>query len=122
VPPSLPTILFAEDDAALRDVVNRALSDQGFQVFAVPDAIDALHILALHWIDLLLTDIVMPGLDGVELARRAKRTQPGIKVLFTTGYVRRAIERQAQQQGRVLTKPVRAAEMVGEIDALLAAR
>jgi DNA-binding LytR/AlgR family response regulator len=60
-------------------------------------------------------------MDGVELARHAK-VQPSIKILFATGYVQRAVEHDTRQLGRVLLKPVRAAKMVREIEALLASR
>jgi CheY-like chemotaxis protein len=122
MPVALPTILFVEDESAVRDVVIRMLSERGFRVLAASNGHDALRILEMRHVDLLFADIVMPGIDGVELARRAKAMQPGIKILFTTGYAQRATERQARQQGRVLFKPVRAGEMVREIEALLATR
>lgn len=122
MPVALPTILFVEDESAIRDVVIRMLSEKGFRVLAAGDGHDALRILEMRHVDLLFSDIVMPGIDGVELARRAKAMQPGIKILFTTGYAQRATERHAGQQGRVLFKPVRAGEMVREIEALLATR
>src|SRR5713226_9548946 len=83
------------------------------------DAYDAVRILAEHHVDLLFTDIVMPGMDGVQLARQAKVMQPAIKVLFTTGYAQRAAERQAMRLGRVLFKPLRHAELIREVEMLL---
>jgi two-component system, cell cycle response regulator CpdR len=72
-------------------------------------------------VDLLFADIVMPGMDGVQLARQAKLMQPGLKVLFATGYAQRATERAAMRVGRVLFKPLREAEVIREVEALLAA-
>ncbi len=113
------TILFVEDETPVRDVVIRMLSAKGLRVFAAADAYDAVRILAEHHVDLLFTDIVMPGMDGVQLARQAKVMQPAIKVLFTTGYAQRAAERQAMRLGRVLFKPLRHAELIREVEMLL---
>jgi two-component system cell cycle response regulator CpdR len=117
-----PTILFVEDESAVRDVVVRTLSEKGFRVLAASNARDALRILDVLQIELLFTDIVMPSMDGVELARHAKAVQPDIRILFATGYMQRAVERGTRQLGRVLLKPVREAKMVREIEALLAPR
>ena len=113
------TILFVEDESDLRDLVMGMLSAKGFRVFVAADGIDALHILHRHHVDLLFTDIVMPGINGVLLARHAKDLQPGLKVLFTTGYVQRAIERNAVLYGPVLFKPLRHTEIIQEVEALL---
>ena len=97
----------------------RMLSEKGFRAFAAADAYDAVRILASHRVDLLFTDIVMPGMDGVQLARQAKVMHPAIKVLFATGYAQRAAERQAMRLGRILFKPLRQAELMREVEALL---
>ena len=113
------TILFVEDESELRDLVMSMLLSKGFQVLVAPDGVDALHILRRQHIDLLFTDIVMPGINGVLLARQAKDLQPGLKVLFTTGYVQRALERNAVLYGPVLFKPLRHTEIIQEVEALL---
>ncbi len=114
------TIVFAEDDFAVRGIVVEALKAKGFRVFPAADGHEALRLLAAHPVDLLLADIVMPGLDGVQLARKAKQMHPAIKVLFTTGYSQRAAEREAMRHGRLLFKPVRHPELTREIETLLA--
>jgi CheY-like chemotaxis protein len=119
--PAAYTILFVEDETPVRDLVIRILSEKGFRVFAASDAHEALRLLAAHPIDLLFTDVVMPGMDGVQLARQAKRLSPTIKVLFTTGYAQRAAERQAMRFGRILFKPVRQPELLREVGMLLGA-
>jgi two-component system, cell cycle response regulator CpdR len=116
------TILFAEDDTAVRDVVVEILTEKGFRVLLASDGYEAVRLLAEHHVDLLLTDIVMPDMDGVQLARQAKVMRPRIKVLFTTGYAERAVERDARHEGRVLLKPMHAADLAREIETLLAAR
>ena len=68
---------------------------------------------------MLLTDIVMPGKTGVDLAAEAKRLRPEIKVLFVTGYAPRATEQAAMRLGKTLYKPVRAPELFREVRALL---
>jgi two-component system, cell cycle response regulator CpdR len=118
---SSPTILVVEDDTAVRDVVIRMLSENGFGVLSAEDGYDALFILAEHHVDLLLADIVMAGVDGVQLARQVKLTRPGLKVLFTTGYAQKARERDAMRYGKVLFKPLRQAEIIREVDSLLSA-
>lgn len=114
------TILLAEDDSAVRGVVIAALAARGFRVLAAADGHEALRLLGAYPVDLLLADIVMPGLDGVQLARKAKQMHPAIKVLFTTGYAQRAAERDAMRYGRLLFKPVRQRELTREVEALLA--
>ena len=113
------TVLFVEDESDLRDLVMGMLLAKGFRVFVAADGVDALHILRQHHVDLLFTDIVMPGINGVLLARHAKDVQPGLKVLFTTGYVQRALERNAVLYGPVLFKPLRHTEIIQEVEALL---
>jgi len=113
------TVLFVEDESDLRDLVMGMLLAKGLRVFAAADGIDALHILHRHHVDLLFTDIVMPGINGVQLARYAKDLRPGLKVLFTTGYVQRALERNAVLYGPVLFKPLRHSEIIQEVEALL---
>ncbi len=115
------TILVVEDDTAVRDLLMRILSEKGLGVLTASDGYEALRILAERPVDVLFADIVMAGIDGVRLARQAKLMRPGIKVLFATGYPQKATERNAMHVGRVLYKPLRAVEVVREVEALLAA-
>jgi len=79
-------ILVAEDDAAVQTFVGRALAHRGHQVTTVDDGIQALERLGSDRYDLLITDIVMPGLDGIGLALRVARDYPALRVLLMTGY------------------------------------
>src|SRR3546814_10722216 len=72
-------ILLAEDDASMREFLAKALRNAGHHVVAVGDGLDAMESLDGFRADLLLADVVMPGLDGIELARRAAKLQPGLK-------------------------------------------
>ncbi len=100
-------ILVAEDEAAVSAFVVRALATQGHDVKAVTDGIAAVGALATEKFDLLLTDIVMPQLDGIALALKAGKDYPEMKILLMTGY---SAERQrahnlAALVNRVVTKP-----------------
>lgn len=79
-------ILIAEDDNAVREFVRRALARAGYAVVAVPDGLTALDALAEGKFDLLLTDVVMPGLDGIALALKVKKDQPDLRILLMSGY------------------------------------
>ena len=84
-------ILVAEDERAVREFVCRALDQEGHTVTSVEDGLEALSQLAIREFDLLLTDIVMPGMDGIALALKVARDQPDLPILLMSGY---AIERQ----------------------------
>ena len=117
--PYVYTVLFVEDDTAVRQLVIQMLAEKGFAVLSAPDAYVALRILAERHVDLVFADVVMPGMDGFELAQRARKLRPGIKVLFTTGFPARAAECEAMGYGRLLFKPVRQAELLLEVETSL---
>ena len=81
------SVLVVEDNEALRRIVTRQLGELGYRVLAAGNAAAGLELLDRQSIDLLLTDIVMPGgINGRELARRAGQRWPGIKIVFTSGF------------------------------------
>jgi CheY-like chemotaxis protein len=82
-------ILLAEDDNAVRAFVTRALEHDGHEVTAVEDGSLALEALSKRGFDMLLSDIVMPELDGVALALKVAKDYPGLPVLLMTGYAER---------------------------------
>ena len=79
-------ILLAEDDAAMRQYLVRALEKSGYQVVSVDRGTAAIPHLEVGGFDLLLTDIVMPEMDGIELAQKAAIICPDIRVMFITGF------------------------------------
>ena len=79
-------ILVAEDEAAVRSFVTRALVAHGHEVDAVADGALALEALAAGSYDLLLTDVVMPVMDGIALALKVSRDHPGLRILVMSGY------------------------------------
>jgi len=115
-------ILLAEDDASMREFLAKALRNAGHHVVAVGDGLDAMESLDGFQADLLLADVVMPGLDGIELARRAAKLQPGLKVMFITGFAAVALKNRDQtpQGARILSKPFHLRHLVEEVDSILA--
>jgi CheY-like chemotaxis protein len=89
------TILVVEDDAGVRHMMTRALEDAGYRVVPAAGAAEAIEVVShtSEKISLLLTDIVMPGKNGRELAEQVEELSPGIPVLFTSGYTDGEIER-----------------------------
>ena len=116
-------ILLAEDDPSMRDFLSRALSKAGHVVEAVPDGVAALARLESGEYDLLLADIVMPGVDGIDLAKRASADAPGLKVMLITGFAAVALRAKSvlDPGAKVLSKPFHLRAIVDEIDKLLAA-
>ena len=115
-------ILLAEDDDSLRGFLARALERAGHDVTACPDGEEAVTHLDEPW-DLLLTDIVMPGIDGIEVARQAAAKHPGLRIMFITGFAAVALNSDSQtpKNAKVLSKPVHLRELVSEVNKMLAA-
>jgi PAS domain S-box-containing protein len=117
------TILVVEDDKDVRSYLLEVLRDLNYRVIGAPDPIAALGILenSSMKVDLMLTDVVMPGINGRELATRARDLRPGLKVLFMSGYSRNAVV----HQGRVdldvqlIQKPVSLHELSTRIRDML---
>jgi signal transduction histidine kinase len=85
-------ILVVEDQEHVRNMSVDSLRELGYEVMQAPGAVDALEALARHpKVDLLFTDVVMPDMNGRELADLARKQRPGLRILFTTGYTRNAI-------------------------------
>ena len=110
-------ILLAEDDGSMREYLARALERQGYAVTAVDRGTAALPLIEQQSFDLLLTDIVMPEMDGIELAQRAAAIQPAMRVMFITGFAAVALKTgQTQPQAKVLSKPFHLRDLVLEVD------
>ena len=114
-------ILLAEDDDSLRAFLTRALERAGYEVRSCADGEEAITHLGERW-DLLLTDIVMPGVDGIEVARQAAARQPDLRIMFITGFAAVALTAaQATPQAKVLSKPVHLRDLVNEVERMVAA-
>lgn len=117
-------VLLAEDDAAVREFVRRALSHDGHEITAVDDGTEALEALAEADYDLLVTDIVMPGLDGIALALKVAKERPELPILLMTGY---AAERQRAHNlealiHQVISKPFTLRDVCEAVSDALATR
>jgi two-component system cell cycle response regulator CpdR len=123
-PSRLPVkrILLAEDDESMRGFLERALAKAGYEVIAFANGKEAHERLLEEPFSLLLTDIVMPQMDGIELARRASELDPLIKIMFITGFAAVTLNTnsRAPKNARVLSKPFHLKDLVREIDRLLA--
>jgi len=116
-------ILLAEDDDNMRAFLARALERAGHAVDAVGDGDAALALAGTADFDLLLADVVMPGIDGIELARRVSALLPELRIMFITGFAAVALNQPGftRRQPRVLAKPFHLRQLVEEIDKVLAA-
>ena len=116
-------ILLAEDDESLRKFLAQALVRAGHAVTDFGDGSDAYECLKGVRFDLLLTDIVMPGMDGIELAKRAVELNEALKIMFITGFAAVALHpsSNAPKQAKVLSKPFHLREIVAEVDRMIAA-
>jgi len=123
-PPGHETLLVVEDEPAVRRAVQRNLERLGYRVLAAHDGEDALRITeAEGGIDLLLSDVVMPGIDGPELACRLRARWSDLPVLFVTGYSADRLARTGAigPHDRVLEKPYQLDELTRTIRAMLEA-
>jgi CheY-like chemotaxis protein len=109
------TILIAEDDLPIREVVVEVLREHGFRVLVADGADAALRVLIEHQVDLLLTDVVMPGVNGFDLALHAKSIRPDLRALYMTGYYDEQAADKGILYGRVIQKPFGAGELLAEI-------
>ena len=115
-------ILLAEDDESLRGFLERALERAGYTVVSSANGQEAFERLQEEPFTLLLTDIVMPCMDGIELARRAGEIAPDMKIMFITGFAAVTLntDNAAPDHARVLSKPFHLRDLVAEVDRLLA--
>jgi two-component system cell cycle response regulator CpdR len=110
-------ILLAEDDAVMREYLARALERSGYAVTPVDRGTAAIPLIETEHFDLLLTDIVMPEMDGIELAQRAAELAPDLRVMFITGFAAVTLKAgKTLPQARVLSKPFHLRDLVLEVD------
>lgn len=109
-------ILLAEDEDAMRTYLARALENAGFEVVAVDRGTAAIPLLESESFDLLLSDIVMPEMDGIELAQRCGEISPATKVMFITGFAAVTLKASREApQAKVLSKPFHLKDLVLEV-------
>jgi two-component system cell cycle response regulator CpdR len=112
-------ILLAEDDPSMRSYLARALERSGYEVISVDRGTAALPLIESQPFDLLLTDIVMPEMDGIELAQKAAAAAPDMRVMFITGFAAVALKAgKSAPSAKVLSKPFHLRDLVAEVDRL----
>jgi CheY-like chemotaxis protein len=119
------TILLVEDEVSLRDIARELLEASGYSVITAANGAEALAVAAERVagpIDLLLTDVVMPGMSGPALARRIRALWPDVNVLYMSGYSHEAVEKQGllEPGTRLLAKPFSLSTLVRGVEETLA--
>ena len=119
----MASILLAEDDDGMRGFLAKALEKAGHKVMSFAEGLSAYEEIKQKSYDLLLTDIVMPEMDGIELARRAAELDPAMKIMFITGFAAVALhpDSRAPKDAKVLSKPFHLKDLVAEVDKMMAA-
>jgi len=117
-------VLVVEDDEAVRRLVKRVLRERGYQVLEACDGIEAMRLCESHpaSIDVVLTDVVMPGMTGGDVSRAIARVRPAAKVLYMSGHAEDVVARQVLAAARApfLPKPFTPELLVRAMDDLLA--
>jgi two-component system cell cycle sensor histidine kinase/response regulator CckA len=117
------TILFVDDEPGIRDLTVEYLTSRGYTVLSAENGDRALEVVCAHQgpIHALITDAIMPGIDGVTLARRLSELRPGIKVLYVSGYSGgpRVIEELIERGEAFMQKPFVLAVLLGKLREIL---
>ena len=126
----MPHILLAEDDNSMRQFLELALTRAGHKITACANGLEAIELIKKQdtSFDMLLADIVMPGMDGIELSQKATEILPGLKVMFITGFAAVAMGQRntanisgaAPGHARILSKPFHLNDLVSQVEELLA--
>jgi two-component system cell cycle sensor histidine kinase/response regulator CckA len=116
------TVLVVEDDAAVLSIIRRALSARGLRVLEAHNGIEALDVLATGQADLLITDVIMPRMGGLELARTLRRDGSRMPILLVSGHVEGVVEAMDSLDGpvRFLQKPFSPDQMFTVVAGMLA--
>jgi CheY-like chemotaxis protein len=113
------TVLVVDDEPAMRALTRRMLEGEGYRVYEAADGLDALAILAEGWgVDVMVTDIRMPRMDGRELASRLTTHSPRIPIVFMSGYD--VYLGPVDLPGPILAKPFRSDQLTALVRQLLA--
>jgi DNA-binding response OmpR family regulator len=114
----LPTILLVEDDDDLRAVVAAILAEPGYTVLTAIDGYHALRVLVDRVVHLMITDVLMPGISGFELARQAKLMRPRLHVIYLSGRASKP-DRLGPIYGPLVRKPVRGGDLLALIERVI---
>ena len=118
-----PLVLVVEDEAQVRQLVREILARKGYVVLDAPGPAEALALSATHaaTIHLLLTDLVMPGLNGRQLAERVLESRPDVRVLYMSGYPGGVIAERGvlEEDAEFLAKPITPAALLAKVGEVL---
>lgn len=122
------TILLVEDEELLRAGVQEVLEIQGYKVITAPDGEQALACLAAEPIDLIITDLVMPKMDGIDFVKQLREIKPDLPVIVVSGSTRNIMQRygidsiQVPGANASLPKPFKSVDLIEQVRQLLASR
>ena len=122
------TILLVEDEELLRAGVQEMLELHGFKVITAPDGQQALACLAAHPVDLVITDLVMPQMNGIDFVHQLRTTSPAVPVIVVSGSTRNVMQRygidtiQVPGSDASLPKPFKSSDLLTQVRQLLAGR
>ncbi len=119
-------VLVVEDDAGIRELVREMLDEAGYEVYTASHASQALNFVTTHslTVDLLLTDVVLPGVSGIDLAETLKSMQPRMRILFASGYSDHALLRHGSldRAATFISKPFSARALLSVVGEMMTAR
>jgi two-component system cell cycle sensor histidine kinase/response regulator CckA len=119
------TILLVEDEDGLRQLNARGLTSRGYTVLEAANGVEAIEVLERHQgdIDLVVSDVVMPEMDGPTLLRELRSRNPALKIIFVSGYAEDAFQKHLPADGQFafLAKPFTLKQLVNEVKETLAA-
>lgn len=128
MPQTKATILLVEDEELLRAGVQEVLEIQGYKVITAPDGEQALACLGAQTIDLVITDLVMPKMDGVDFVKQLREIKPDLPVIVVSGSTRNIMQRygidsiQVPGANASLPKPFKSVDLIEQVRLLLASR
>ena len=120
---TLPTVLIADDDRSIRTVLTQALGRSGYQVRSTGNAATLWRWVEDGEGDLVITDVVMPSMDGPTMVRHVKQLKPDLRVIFMSGYAEEAFRRndQSSEDIHFLPKPFGLKQLAAKVKAVLSA-
>lgn len=110
------TILLVDDDPRVLEVIGRILGDTRHVVLTATNGYEAVRVLVERWVDLMITDVRMPGLNGIALAEQAKLLCPNLHIMYLSAYAEDVMQGDVRLLGKFLEKPIRMEPLLEEIE------
>ena len=111
---SQPTVLLVDDDPAVRQLTRCILAEHGYEVIEARDGVEALELVdkGIATVDLLVTDIIMPRMNGLILAQRISQQRPEVRILYVSGYAETSMMTARVAGSSILQKPFTAERLI----------